>query len=152
MKYILWPSVVNCTRLATRLATSLRKIEAHSASRFPTIQLIISFVRASMAVNVRASPMPIAFFLGAGVFLLAAHEAPDFVNLNFLSGDIAERHVEVVRTDRAHVCQQSENCALGNASHPRSRADRIAFNERRDHRDFLVRAELSHTSSMPLQL
>src|ERR1039458_9956173 len=127
MKYILWPSVVNCTRLAPRLATSLRKIEAHSASRFPTIQLIISFVRASMAVNVRASPMPIAFFLGAGVFLLAAHEAPDFVNLNFLSGDIAERHVEVVRTDRAHVCQQSENCALAKRKSSAKKSGSIWF-------------------------
>ena len=48
-RYALWPSVVSCTRLRKRPATSIMKAEAASVSRVPTMKLMVSFVSASIA-------------------------------------------------------------------------------------------------------
>jgi hypothetical protein len=79
------------------------------------------------------------------VLLFRADERPDFVNLNTLSGDVANHYVVELKASRADFGQQAKDGSFGNASHADGRADRTAFNQRRDHRDFLVHTQPIHT-------
>jgi hypothetical protein len=79
------------------------------------------------------------------ILLLRADERPNFINLNTLSGDVADHHVVELKASRADFGQQPENGPFGNASHADGRADRTAFNQGRYYRYFLVHAQPIHT-------
>ena len=65
-------------------------------------------------------------FLYRYLLLLAANEAPNFINLNTLSGNVADGAILIGRTGRANLCKQPEDGSFGYAGHARSGANRAA--------------------------
>jgi len=89
------------------------------ASRPPTIQEAIKFVSASRAVQVHTlTESELALLVGWQIFVLRPNEAPDFVALNPLAGQVAKRLVLIDRTSRANFQQEFGDGILGNAHHP----------------------------------
>jgi hypothetical protein len=86
-------------------------------------------------------------FLHGDVLLLAPDEAPNLIDLNPLSLDVAHRCVLEGGTGRPDFLQYPKNGTLGNPSQTRRGADGAPFDEGRDHRNFLVHTELVHGSS-----
>ena len=62
------------------------------------------------------------------VLLLAANEAPDFIDLNALRLDVANGRIMELRTGRANALKQAKDGTLRYARHADCRADRAAFN------------------------
>ena len=87
-------------------------------------------------------------FLHRDVLLLAPDEAPNLVDLNPLSLDIANHGVLERGACRPDFLQYPKDGTLGNPSQTRRGANGAPFNQGRDYRDFLVHTELVHESSM----
>src|ERR1039457_2025426 len=80
-------------------------------------------------------------FLGCDVLFLAADERPNLIDLNTLGGNVADNAVLVLGTRIANADQQTENSAFRHTSHANGGTNGAAFDQRRDHRDLLFRAD-----------
>ena len=84
------------------------------------------------------------------VLLLAADEAPNLINLNSLGRNVANGCIQVFGARGAHRSQQPKDSAFRDVSHAPCGADRAPFDQRRNHRAFLVHADnVRHESIMP---
>ncbi len=79
--------------------------------------------------------------LRRSVLFLRVAEAPDFIDLNTLRSDVANNAILMLGTRLAHFGQQPQNGALRHVSHARRGTNGAAFDQGRDDRDFLRRAE-----------
>jgi len=109
-------------------------------------QLALSF-DGDKRPNITAQPS--LCHLWRDILLLGSDEAPILINLNAASMDVAHSGILEGRASRANISQQAEDSSLGYASHAASGPDGAAFYQGRNHRDFLVHAELVHSSSIP---
>ncbi|SRR5258708_6900980 len=75
------------------------------------------------------------------VLLFGVAERPDFVDLNPLGGNVADNIALVLRTGRTHANQQAKDSALRYAGHADGRTNRASFDQRRNDRYLLLRAD-----------
>jgi hypothetical protein len=73
--------------------------------------------------------------------LLATHKTPDLIDLNALRGNVADNGVLVLRASLAETHQQTKDSALRYAGHADGRTDGASFDQRRNDRYLLLRAD-----------
>ena len=83
------------------------------------------------------------------VLLLGVAKAPNLIDLDALRRYVANGHVKILLASLTDAHQQPKDSALRHASQPNGRANRAPFDQRRDDRDFLRRADyVGHDSTI----
>src|ERR1035437_5069288 len=89
--------------------------------------------------NVTADP---GVHLGSGdVLLFASDKRPDFIDLDALGGNVANNTILVFSTGRADANQEAKDSAFRDSGHANGGANGATFDQGRDHRYFLRRAD-----------
>jgi toxin HigB-1 len=78
------------------------------------------------------------------VLLLRINESPDFIALNAAYLQVANGPVVVFSAGASHLCQERQDCDLGNTSHSHDGVNRNAFDQSRYHPRSFVNRELIH--------
>ncbi len=82
------------------------------------------------------------------VLILGVAEAPDFIQLQAATGQVAENGVLIFQALLADLREQLQDGVFRHAGQPNRRPDRAAFNQGRDNRDAFFSRENVHVHIM----
>lgn len=93
--------------------------------------------------NVSVSELPA--LVGGHILVFGVAEAPNFVALNSLAGQIPKNSVLVLFANRPDLCEKFDDCILRRACHTHRSADGVAFYQASDYLASLFQAQEFHT-------